>query len=140
MSFFLLHILYYCFIFAEPFLEALPQLFVQLTIFTLSFDEKKDGYGIINPYGYKFLITVSLSILSATFGLTKFFKDGPCQLVPQNYGCGFFTVMFIILINLLTKAAQFCLFISLYSNLTNGILTWLCWFVLPHIIYVRKYY
>ena len=78
-------------------MEAIPQVFVQLTILCLSFDEKSGAYGIVNPYGPIFLATFSVSTLSVTLGVAKFLKNGPCQLVPRDYyGCGFFFAMLII--------------------------------------------
>ena len=115
-------------------------MFVQLTILSLSFDKGSSGYGIINPTGPIFLTTFILSILSATLGLTKFLKNGPCQLVPHDfYGCGFISVMLIMFFSLLWKGGHFFLFLLSRqddSNLTNSILIWICCFVIPHIIYV----
>ena len=93
-------------------MEALPQIFVQLTILALSFDDESDAYGILNPYGHVFQASFSVSILSATLGMTKFLKNGPCQLIPRDsYGCGFFTAMLITLFSLLAKGMNFLNFV-----------------------------
>ena len=99
---------FFHFLITEAFVEALPQVFVQLTILGLSFDNESDAYGILNPYGHVFQASFSVSILSATLGMTKFLKNGPCQLIPRDsYGCGFFTAMLITLFSLLAKGSHF---------------------------------
>jgi len=121
----------------EPFVEAVPQVFVQLTILAFSFDEQRsDVYGIINPSGRMFLASFTISVLSATLGIAKFLKTGHCQLVPNEfYGCGFISTMLITLISLLMKGAQFYFFIRVQSNLPTGIMIWIGLFIFPHIIY-----
>ena len=51
-----------------------------------------------------FWTTYSLSIFSGSFGMAKFLKLGPCQIVPlQNMHCGFFFVMMSMATALVSK-------------------------------------
>jgi len=38
----------------------------------------------VDPFHWKTLLTFSLSVLSAAFGMSRFFNVGPCRLVPYG--------------------------------------------------------
>ena len=120
-------------------MEALPQLFVQLTILSLSFDKNSGAYGIINPYAPIFLATFSISVLSLTLGVAKFLKNGPCQLVPRDfYGCGFFSAMLITFICLLTKGAFYIFLVGTNCKIAIKNISLFNFFIFMNFKYLRN--
>ena len=80
---------------SEPFLESLPELFVQLCIWEAKLD--------VNSM--QFWLSTSFSIISTVLAFGKFFKIGPCQLLPKKeYVFGFVLVSFSIMSTLALKA------------------------------------
>ena len=64
---------------------------------------KKENCGLVSMKG-KFLVTFTLSVLSAAFGVGKFIKNGPMTLVPrERYGPSFVLGTFFIVGNLVFK-------------------------------------
>merc|ERR1719490_548420 len=50
------------------------------------------------------LTTFCISVFTGSFGMAKFLKLGPCQIVPsQNMHCGFFSVMMSMATALVSK-------------------------------------
>ena len=92
---------------SEPFLESIPQIHILLTIWVqdsrTAIGEDKDWNIVL------FLTTFSLSVFSATFGIAKFLKVGPCRLVSSHGplgglgSIGFLTLMLNIASTLLLK-------------------------------------
>ena len=93
-------------------MEAIPQVHIFLVAW-IDNDVKiigdlQEGY---SQESIIFLVGFSTSVMSATFGLAKFFKDGPCKLLPtegflSGYGqLGFILVLLNIdsLVNLLNQ-------------------------------------
>merc|ERR1719203_2256779 len=85
----------------EPFLESIPQCHVLLTILLASqkIPFRTDTYneGVIEA-SYFFTATFLTSIFSATFGMTKLLKIGPCAIVSRTkYGLGFMLIFLSIL-------------------------------------------
>merc|ERR1712086_1244336 len=78
----------------EPFVEAIPQVHILLVILMASLGGpgKSSNYnnGVFDPRSGLFLPTFLTSIFSATFGMSKFLKVGPCPIVPRkSYGLVF---------------------------------------------------
>ena len=115
---------------SEPFLESLPELFVQLCIWEAKLD--------VNSV--QFWLSFSTSILSTVLAFAKFFKIGPCQLLPKKkFGFGFVLVSFSIISTLALKA------LVLFSGIGFGpfsrmeqIGVWLGLCILPSVILVSK--
>ena len=109
--------------FAEPFVEAVPQTLMLLSISYLSGWSLKNGNEIIfgvclpkncgiaslyfegmKPKDWFFLATFVTSILSASFGVTRFLKNGPMTLMPRNkFGPSFLLAMLIVGASLIGK-------------------------------------
>ena len=100
---------------------------------------KKENCGLVSMKG-KFLVTFTLSILSAAFGVGKFIKNGPMTLVPrERYGPSFVLGTFFVAGNLVFKG--FILAEVLSSHWTKGnilvrFFVWSCCFLLPQLVYV----
>ena len=89
----------------------------------------------------KFLGTFILSILSASFGVTKFMKNGPMTLVPRTrYGPSFLIAMLCVGGNLVFRGISLSVTLSesLYNvNLYKAAIGyWLSTNLLPHLVYV----
>ena len=96
------------FLFIEPFLESIPQSHVLLVIylqsFPLSWIDVENNEGVVDTSDPFFLATFLSSILSASFGISKLLKLGPCPLVPQDkVGLVFLMVFLSILTGLAGK-------------------------------------
>ena len=63
---------------SEPFLEAVPQIHILLILWVLN---PKITF-FVNPE--LFIATFSTSVITATLGIAKFLKIGPCRLVPDQ--------------------------------------------------------
>ena len=100
---------------------------------------KKENCGLVSMKG-KFLVTFILSILSASFGVTKFMKNGPMTLVPRTrYGPSFLIAMLCIGGNLVFRGISLSVTLSrsLDVNLyKTAIGYWFCTNLLPHLVYV----
>ena len=149
------------FSFAEPFLEAVPQVIVLLCIGFLSGSAHPNGYvgscapqncGIVSldPYADPwFFGTFLLSVFSASFGMTRFLKVGPMTLVPRNsYGVSFFIAFMIVAIAIVSKGAALAILLanantSRSTQNSSGyivrIALWLGTCVLPSFLYVSTY-
>ena len=103
----------------------------------------QDGY---SPESILFLVTFSTSVMSATFGLAKFFKVGPCKLLPTEgflwgFGqLGFILVLLNIMITTFLKGGllAFALapFVNFQLDLLTAVLLWSSLNYLPQTIYV----
>ena len=115
---------------SEPFLESLPELFVQLCIWEAKLDVSS----------MQFWLSTSFSILSTVLAFGKFFKIGPCQLLPpKKFGFGFALISFSIISTLALKA------LVLFSGIGFGPFSrmeqigfWLGLCILPSVILVSK--
>ena len=74
-------------IFSEPFLEALPQVHILITLASMDYYLISDGNSDL------FRLTLFSSFLSASFGIAKYLKTGPCRLLPEEGLCGGFMHM-----------------------------------------------
>ena len=139
----------YCLLknFPEPFLEAIPQVHIYLVAW-IDNDVKiigdlQEGY---SQESILFLVGFSTSVMSATFGLAKFFKDGPCKFLPTEgfllgYGqLGFILVLLNIMITIFLKGCLLALacapFVNFQLDAVNAVLIWSSLNYLPQTIYV----
>ena len=98
------------FFFTELFMESIPQSHVLLVILIQSLPvidvniPNNKGVGVVDTSDPFFLATFLSSILSASFGISKLLKLGPCPLVPQDkFGLVFLMVFLSILTGLAGK-------------------------------------
>jgi hypothetical protein len=111
-------------------LESLPELFVQLCLWEAKLD--------INSK--QLWLTFLSSFLSTVLAFGKFFKIGPCQLLPKRkFGFGFALISFSIISTLALKA------LVLFSGIGFGPFSrmeqigyWLGLCILPTVILVSK--
>ena len=98
---------------------------------------KKENCGLVSMKG-KFLGTFILSILSASFGVAKFVKNGPMTLVPrERYGSSFFLGTFFVALNLVYKGIMLGVsFVKRPDDPINAIFIWSSTFLLPQFVYV----
>ena len=103
----LLHTLQiFIFFISEPYVEAVPTVLILLA---LAFKEQRLFLGSeTNFLGIRktamFITTFSISVFSGAFGMAKFLKLGPCQIVPsQAMHCGFFHVFMSMAAALIAK-------------------------------------
>merc|ERR1712241_1206841 len=81
----------------EPFLESVPQVHVLLLLWKLSGEGCDSAVGVSNDP--LFLVTFSASVATASFGISKFLKSGPCRIIRNNTCCsGFGTLSYILLL------------------------------------------
>ena len=87
----------------------------------------------------KFLATFILSILSASFGVGKFIKNGPMTLVPrERYGPSFVLGTFFVALNLVYKGIMLATSFRAFGSggPINAIFIWFSTFLLPQFVYV----
>ena len=131
----------------EPFLEAVPQVHVLLTLWVLN---HKITYEL-NPELY--IATFISSVLSATFGIAKFLKIGPCRLVPdEGLLGGHANISFpLLMLNILsTITAKGFLLTSMNTGLSgdefdlfkakDAVKVWILICFVPQIIFVSDYH
>jgi len=93
----------------EPYVEAVPTVLILLALFVKDHEIFYTGYtNDVNFLGIPrvamFWTTFSISVFSGSFGMAKFLKLGPCQIVPsQDMHCGFFFVMMSMAAALVSK-------------------------------------
>ena len=138
--------------FAEPFIEAVPQILILICICFLDIKVLKPNGPDIFSLPPFFWVTFSTSVLSASLGISKFLKIGPCRLV-SNQGVlgGFGNVGFLVLMinvasTLLLKG--FLLVVigkginpgsrGVFQNFSKieDILSWIGFCYLPSMLYV----
>ena len=76
----------------EPFVESVPQVLILCNIYlkttvigtAISEVEVADAIDIFAGEPWVFFTTLSLSVLSASIGITKFFKSGPTYFLPPD--------------------------------------------------------
>ena len=127
--------------FVEPFVEAVPQVMLLINFLML------EKHLVEERNLDLFMVTFVTSILSASLGLTKFLKLGPCRLLGGYGKISFLLVMLNIIGVLLTKGFSVIIikeFIrrafrnnSDKSLKSNCITIWICTCFMPGFIYVR---
>ena len=97
---------------------------------------KKENCGLVSMKG-KFLGTFILSILSASFGVAKFVKNGPMTLVPrERYGPSFVLGTFFVALNLVYKGLMLGTSFRRHDDPINAFFIWSSTFLLPQFVYV----
>ena len=92
--------------------------------------------------GIMFLTTFSISVFSGAFGMAKFLKLGPCQIVPsQAMHCGFFSVMISMAAGLVSKGGVLAFILpkedrSDGTNYATTIWFWICICIVPQLMLV----
>ena len=76
----------------------------------------------VDPFHWKTLLTFSLSVLSAAFGMSRFFNVGPCRLVPYGkMNVGFIFLVISIATCLVGKGTVY------FRTVVHLIPSWLVW-------------
>ena len=76
----------------------------------------------VDPFHWKTLLTFSLSVLSAAFGMSRFFNVGPCRLVPYGkMNVGFIFLVISIATCLVGKGTVYI------RTVVHIISSWLVW-------------
>ena len=94
----------YSLIILEPFLESVPQIYILLVIWSI--DGQFGGCSIVAPNAKRddlssalFKTTFIMSILTASLGISKFLKCGPCHFIRNDsYLMGYGTISYILLL------------------------------------------
>ena len=148
-------------LFSEPFIESIPQVHILLTLWI---EESHLFVGREGPGSEKtrilFYATFATSIMSASLGIAKFLKLGPCRLIPNEgilggYGClSFLMLLFNVACTICSKAIFLAvsgkrtlsggapglgLFRDDYNTFTGvNYLLWITLCILPQLIYVSN--
>ena len=81
---------------SEPFLEAVPQLHILLFIWSYSGGNGSCGGLEVDEVFY---MTFFTSVLTGSFGISKFLKAGPCQIIRNDsFLMGFGTLGYLLLL------------------------------------------
>ena len=127
---------------SEPFLESVPQVHILMVIYILSINSPNPCNKVYTVGGDTlFINTFSTSIVTASFGISKFIKSGPARIV-KNDKCliGFGTLSFLLIFTniALTLVGKGCI-IALYVYINNNtyfVLLLLCF--LPQLFHVSS--
>ena len=119
-------------LFAEPFLESLPQVHLIMAIVLrgpASLQNSSQSNG-----------TFLLSVFSACFGMSKFFNVGPSRLIPYDkMNLGFFVLMVNIASCFIGKGLLLVHANGDLQGVYKRFLTWITLALLPQIIFVSTY-
>ena len=124
--------------FSEPFLESIPQVFILVSIMVRS-DWQREVLDTQDPL---FWVTFVTSVITASFGIARFLKNGPCKLVPSDGPLGgfgqfsFLLLMLNIVLSLCAKGCLFALAVDKQKKFHLGVITWLCSAFIPQMLYV----
>ena len=106
---------------------------------------KKENCGVVSFEDRKFLITFILSICSASFGITRFLKNGPMTLLPRNhYSPSFLLAILCTATTLIAKGSFLSKALAdsasgkIWHTQTESILIWFTCLLLPHFFYVSS--
>ena len=122
-------------------MEAVPQMIILFVLFGM---ERELVLGL-NPN--LFYATLLSSLVTASLGIAKFLKTGPCRLVPdQGPLGGHATLGFLLLIlNITSTIVSKGLMLnprgintSIFKNRQKYVAVWLAVCYLPQLTYVRK--
>ena len=121
----------------EPFLESVPQVHIILMVV---FGAVPGAIRTIDPFGPQSIITFSLSVFAAAFGITKFFSVGPCRLIPYDkMNLGFFLMMVNIACCAVGKGYILVIAASAKGAREYGytIGLWVLFSIVPQVVFVR---
>ena len=109
---------YVLWLISEPFLESVPQIYILSVIWPL---EAGDSCSPVNSYPL-FITTFATSVLTASFGISKFLKSGPCHIIRNDsYFMGFGTLSYILLlINIIATLVGKGIIYLFYLNHANS--------------------
>ena len=125
----------------EPYVEAVPTVLILLALAFRNpdlFIGKEENFLGIRKTDM-FITTFSISVFSGSFGMAKFLKLGPCQIVPsQDMHCGFFFVFMTMATTLVSKGCVLAFSLTWDSNPTYEYSTicliWISSCILPQFI------
>ena len=129
-------------------MEAVPTVFILFIMYFIDSSITEGGEkNFLNISGdTMFWITFSISVFSASVGIAKFLKVGPCQIVPSDkLHCGFLLLFLSIVFCLLGKGFVIALCmesISLSETMKDKfiyvITILICTCMMPQLIFVSK--
>ena len=129
-------------------MEAVPTVLILLALYvresSLFFGTGPDDRNFLGIHKVDmFITTFSISVFSGSFGMAKFLKLGPCQIVPsQDMHCGFAFVMMSMAAALVSKGCVLAFSLNTadtpYETFTYPItcLIWISSCILPQFILV----
>ena len=96
----------------------------------------------VDPFHWKTLLTFSLSVLSAAFGMSRFFNVGPCRLVPYGkMNVGFIFLVISIATCLVGKGFALALAGGATKNHKGNFMAaislWIGLSLVPQLLFVR---
>ena len=127
---------------SEPFLEAVPQIHCLLVLLVLD-DSAANG---ANPI--LFIVTFYSSILTASLGIAKFLKIGPCRLVPDHGPVGGHATLgfFLLMVNIASTIVSKVTILPsigtdskrLFQSKPTAIGAWIAICYIPQLLYVSS--
>ena len=96
---------------------------------------------VVNLYDIQTLVTFCLSVFSATLGIVKFLKVGPCRLLSYNkIDLGFFLLTLNIATCIIWKGFNLVNVIDLsdWDDHVFGIMLWMSVSMLPQMAFVSS--
>ena len=128
--------------FSEPFLESIPQVLITMTYMMEKAIDENGFTQFVQIWleDTKTLFNFSISVLSASFGISNLLKIGPCRLVPYDkIDFGFFLLILNIATAIIGKGIVFA---SSLIHITNNdseailVIKWISICIFPHIFFV----
>eukprot|EP00092_Neocalanus_flemingeri_P009234 GFUD01009939.1.p1 GENE.GFUD01009939.1~~GFUD01009939.1.p1 ORF type:complete len:552 (-),score=107.03 GFUD01009939.1:142-1797(-) len=116
----------------EPFIESVPQVLILCNIYlktsvigtSINKAEVEEDTDILAGTRWIFFTTLAFSVMSASLGITKFFKVGPIRFLPHDH---LVTVKFLLA---LTASATFLL----YKGVTLATMIYSASATMPHLL------
>ena len=123
--------------FSEPFLESIPQIHILMCLIV-------SNNSFISGY---VAFTIISSVLSGGFGIAKFFKTGPCKILPRSSGfldgfvsLGFPAVLLSVIATLLGKGLMLPVVVEGADGIIFvNVVMWMGFNLFPQFLYVSKF-
>ena len=116
----------------------MPQVHILLVLYKQNDRVLFNGVDILDIT--LFYATTGLSIISASFGIANFLRNGPCRLIPDEGSLGSFLLLIInVGTALVSKALMFqIIWMNLFDpeRIMSPTLTWILTFYIAHAVYV----